>query len=204
MLDRILQWAAELQSLAQAGLYYGKDEYDKERYARIREISAEMIAERTELSLEKVKMLFCADTGYQTPKVDTRAAVFLNDQILLVKERDGRWSLPGGWCEYNLSPAENVIKETKEEAGLDVIPVRLIAAQDRAKHNKPDYLYGVVKLTYLCVSMGGAFNANTETVERGWFSLDHLPSLAEEKCNQEQIALCFEALQDPLFPTQFD
>ena len=204
MLDRILQWAAELQSLAQAGLYYGKDEYDKERYASIREISAEMIAERTELSLEKVKMLFCADTGYQTPKVDTRATVFLNDQILLVKERDGRWSLPDGWCEYNLSPAENVIKETKEEAGLDVIPVRLIAAQDRAKHNKPDYLYGVVKLTYLCVSMGGAFTANTETVERGWFSLDHLPPLAEEKCNQEQIALCFEALQDPLFPTQFD
>ena len=98
-----LEWAIELQSLAQAGLYYGKDPFDRERYQRIREIAAEMAAENTELSPEKVRELFCCETGYQTPKLDTRAAIFQGDSILLVRERDGRWSLPGGWVEVTLS-----------------------------------------------------------------------------------------------------
>ncbi|MBR3553939.1 MAG: NUDIX hydrolase [Clostridia bacterium] len=204
MEDRIVQWAAELQSLAQAGLYYGKDAFDRERYARIREISAEMMAERTGLPAEKVTDWFCADSGYQTPKVDTRAVVFLNDQILLVREKDGLWTLPGGWCEFNLSPVDNVIKEAKEEAGLDVVPVQLLAAQDRDRHNQPPYPCHVVKLFYLCVSLGGDFAPNAETTARGWFALDALPPLCEAKCTAEQIALCFELYHDPLRPTQFD
>ena len=204
MEDQIIQWAAELQSLAQAGLYYGKDVFDQERYARIREISAQMMAERLGCPAKKVTDWFCADVGYQTPKVDTRAAVFQNGKLLLVKERDGLWSLPGGWCEFNLSPMENVVKETKEEAGLDVVPVRLIAAQDRAKHNQPAYPYGVVKLFYLCESKGGTFLPNAETTARDWFMPDALPPLCEAKCTAEQIALCFEAYHDPLRPTQFD
>ena len=66
---------------------------------------------------EKITGLFCGDEGYQTPKVDTRAAIFRDGKILLVCEK-GKWSMPGGWCEFNLSPAENTIKETKEEAGF--------------------------------------------------------------------------------------
>ena len=204
MEDQIIQWAAELQSLAQAGLYYGKDVFDRERYARIREISAQMMAERLDCPAEKVTDWYCADVGYQTPKVDTRAAVFQNGKLLLVKERDGLWSLPGGWCEFNLSPMENVVKETKEEAGLDVVPVRLIAAQDRAKHNQPAYPYGVVKLFYLCEPKGGTFLPNAETTARDWFAPDALPPLCAAKCTAEQIALCFEAYHDPLRPTQFD
>lgn len=71
-----LQWAIELQSLAQAGLTYGKDVYDHERYERIREISAEILAYMTDIPLNKVKTLFCNESGYQTPKIDTRAAIF--------------------------------------------------------------------------------------------------------------------------------
>ena len=89
-----LSWASELQSLAQAGLYYGKDKFDLERYARIREISAEMMAEGTGLPLEQVKDIFCCETGYQTPKLATRAAVIQGDKVLLVKEPRG-WALPG-------------------------------------------------------------------------------------------------------------
>lgn len=96
MEDKILKWAIELQSLAQAGLYYGKDIYDIERFQRIREIASEMVAEKSGLSLEKVNDLFCCETGYQTPKLDTRAAIFQEDKILLVQERNGKWSLPGG------------------------------------------------------------------------------------------------------------
>ena len=75
-MEKWLEWAIEIQSLAQAGLAYTDNVYDVERYERLREISAEMISEKTEISLEKVKDLFCNETGYQTPKIDTRAVIF--------------------------------------------------------------------------------------------------------------------------------
>ena len=144
--EKWLEWAVELQSLAQTGLAYVKDAYDKERFERIREISAEMISYKTEIPLEKVKDLFCGDTGYQTPKLDTRAAIFEDGKILLVRENDGRWSLPGGWVDVNVSVRENTIKEVREEAGLDVIPERIIAVQDRAKHNLPVYALSLIHI----------------------------------------------------------
>ena len=120
MKEQWLEWAIELQSLAQAGLTYGKDIFDRERYERIREISAEIMAYKTDIPVQKVKDLFCNETGYQTPKLDTRAAIFQNGKILLVKENSGKWSLPGGWVDVNVSVKENTIKEVKEEAGLIV------------------------------------------------------------------------------------
>ena len=108
--DRLVEYAIELQSLAQAGLYYGKDAYDRERYERIREIAAGLLGMKSELSTEKIKSLFCADYGYQTPKIDTRAAIFHDGKILLVQESDRRWALPGGWCEVTLSPVEITVK----------------------------------------------------------------------------------------------
>ena len=203
-MDKIVEWAKELQSLAQAGLYYGHDVFDKERYQRIRDISAEMMAERTGLPVEKVKDVFCNETGYQTPKVDTRAAIFDDGKILLVRERDGRWSMPGGWCDYNLSPAESTVKEAKEEAGLDVVIDRLVAVQDREKHNEPPYAYKTVKIFYLCHAVGGAFARNIETSESKYFPLEELPPLAEEKCTGEQVKMCFEAHKNSEWTAQFD
>ena len=199
-----LRCAVELQSLAQAGLYYGKDPFDRERYARIREIAAEMLQEPSGLPLETVKDLFCCESGYQTPKLDTRAAIFRDGRILLVQERNGTWSLPGGWVDVDLSVAENAAKEVLEEAGLEVRPERIIAVQDREKHNRPVYAYKVCKIFVLCALLGGSFQANTETVASGYFPLDGLPPLAEEKNTAEQIALCFAARDAPHWETRFD
>lgn len=188
-----LQWAVELQSLAQAGLTYGKDVYDRERYERIREISAEILSHMSDIPTEKVKTLFCNETGYQTPKIDTRAAIFKKDKILLVHENNGTWSLPGGWCDVNVSVKENTIKEVKEEAGLDVGTERIIAVQDREKHNLPIYAYRICKIFILCSVTGGHFEENIETIGYDYFSEDNLPQLATEKNNEEQIKMCFEA-----------
>ena len=204
MMDRIVEWAKELQSLAQAGLFYGHDEFDRERYQRIRDISLEMMAARTDIPPEKLAGLFCGDMGYQTPKVDTRAAVFRDDGILLVREQSGRWSIPGGWCEFDLSPADNVVKEVKEEAGLDIVVKSLIAVQDRDRHNLPPYAYGVVKIFYLCEAVGGSFTPNSETSESGYFTLDELPPLALEKCSEEQVRMCFDAFKSDIWQVQFD
>lgn len=191
--EKWLQWAVELQSLAQAGLFYSKDVFDTERYERIREISAEMIAYKSDIPLDKVKDLFCCETGYQTPKLDTRAAIFEGDKILLVEEKNGKWSLPGGWVDVGISVKENAIKEVKEEAGLDVKVDFVIAIQDRDKHNLPIYAYKICKVFVLCSVLGGGFENNTETVASGYFGLDNLPELATEKNTYEQIKMCFDA-----------
>ena len=191
--EKWLDWAIELQSIAQAGLTYGKDVYDKERYERIRDISAEMVSHMTDLSFNKVKDLFCNESGYQTPKLDTRAAIFKDGKILLVQENNGKWSLPGGWVDVNVSVGENAVKEVKEEAGLDVVAESIIAVQDRSKHNLPVYAYGVCKVFVLCTSIGGSFVDNSETVGYGYFDEHDLPDLATEKNNKEQIRMCFAA-----------
>ena len=188
-----LGWAVELQSLAQAGLTYGKDVYDRERYERIREISAEMVAHMSEIPLEKVRNLFCNETGYQTPKIDTRAAIFEGEKILLVQENNGTWALPGGWCDVNVSVGENTVKEVREEAGLDVTADRIIAVQDRAKHNLPAYAYGICKIFVQCTVIGGRFEANSETMGYGYFSETELPKLATEKNTVRQVQMCFAA-----------
>lgn len=202
--DALTTYIAELQSIAQAGLYYGKDKFDRERYGRLREIAAELMAMKTELPLEKVKDLFCGEVGYQTPKVDTRAAIVKDGKILLVRENDGLWSLPGGWCEYHLSPAKNAVKEAKEEAGRDVRIRSLIAVQDRDAHNKPPYIYGIVKIFYLCEELGGAFTENTETTAAAYFAEDALPPLSEEKVTEEQVRMCFAAAKAEHWEAQFD
>lgn len=202
--ERWLQWAIELQSLAQAGLTYGKDVYDKERYGRIREISAEMISYKSEIPLGTIKDLFCNETGYQTPKIDTRAAIFENGKILLVRENDGKWALPGGWCDVNVSVGENTVKEVKEEAGLDVTAEKIIAVQDRSKHNLPLYAYGICKIFVQCSVHGGQFQKNSETTESRFFALDELPELAAAKNTEAQIRMCFDAFHAEHWQTQFD
>lgn len=202
--EQWLSWAQELQALAQTGLFYTKDIYDKERFQRIREISAEMVAGASGLPLERVTDLFCGETGYQTPKIDTRAAIIENGKILLVRENNGKWSLPGGWCDAGLSPAENAVKEVREEAGLTARADKLIAVQDRDKHNLPRYVYSITKIFFLCTATGGAFRPNSETTASDWFALDALPELAEEKNTEEQIRMCFAAARDAHWQTVFD
>ena len=158
-------WAVKLQAIAQAGLTYGKDVYDRERYEQIRDIAAEIISLHSGISKEKVVDLFCSETGYQTPKLDTRAAVFQDGKILLVKENNGTWSLPGGWVDVDVSVHDNIIKEVKEESGLDVTVDTVIAIQDREKHNQPVYAWKVCKVFALCSVVGGSFEENIETSE---------------------------------------
>lgn len=204
-MEKWLKWAMEIQSIAQAGLAYTNNAYDIERYERLREISAQMIEEKSNINLDKVKDLFCNETGYQTPKIDTRAVIFKDNRILLTHENNGTWSLPGGWCDVLETIKSNTIKEVKEETGLDVKATKIIALQDRNKHNKPVYAYGICKAFVLCDIIGGQFEKNIETTEIGYFSLDEIPdNLAEEKTNKKQIKMCFQAINDKNWQVQFD
>ena len=205
MNDRILDWAMKIQSIAQTGLAYCRDEFDRERYTELRELSAEMLAERTELPVGRVRELFCGESGYQTPKLDTRAAIVEDGRILLVRERDGRWALPGGWCDVDRSVAENTVKEALEETGLTVEAERLIAVQDWRRHNACNYIYGIIKIFVLCRAIGGEFAQNIETTETAYFSAEELPEqLAVEKTSREQALMCLDAAASRLPGVLFD
>lgn len=204
-MEKWLKWAMEIQAIAQSGLAYTDNVYDTERYERLRQLSAEIIAEKSNIPLGKVKDLFCNETGYQTPKLDTRAAVFKEGKILLVHEKNGTWSLPGGWCDVLQSVRTNTVKEVKEETGLDVKAVRLIALQDRNKHNVPVYAYGACKVFVLCELIGGEFTENVETTEIAFFDVENLPAnLAKEKTTEQQIKMCFEAYEEENWQPYFD
>ena len=209
--EQWLKWAIELQSLAQAGLSYSTDVFDEERYKRIREISAEILEYKTGIDLEKIKDLFCNEVGYQTPKMDSRAAVFKDNKILLVKERDEKWSLPGGWVDVYLSVEENTVKEVKEEAGISVVAKKIIAVQDGVKNNLGCGLasspYGVCKIFVLCSLTkieDEKFIENIETSERKYFGIDELPELSEIRNTEKQIKMCFEAYKSEICETIFD
>ena len=202
--EKWLDWAIELQALAQNGLTYTQNPFELERYGRIREIAAEMLAAKGEISLETVRDLFCGETGYQTPKLETRAAVFREGKILLVQENNGKWALPGGWVDVNLSVGENAVKEVREEAGLEVKAERLIAVLDWKKHNRPLCPWGICKVFVQCSLIGGEFKPNIETVASGYFDEAHLPPLATGKNSPEQIQMCFKACRSRDWVSLFD
>ena len=199
-----LDWAKELQFIAQSALAYCKDSFDRERFKRVREISAEIMSAYSGLSIEKVNNLFCNESGFQTPKLDTRSAIFDNGKILLVHEKDGTWSLPGGWVDALETIKSNTEKEVKEEAGLDVVATRVIAIQDRNKHNTPPLAYNICKVFVLCEKIGGELTANIETIESKYFGMDELPNLSDDKKTKAQIAMCFEAYNNPDWQVEFD
>lgn len=187
------KWAQELQFLSQCSLAYSKDKFDRERSKRIREISCEMLSYKYNISPEKIKINFAGEIGYQTPKVENRAAIIRDNEILLVKEKiDGKWALPGGYQDVNRSVRENIIKEASEEAGAVVNPNKIIAVFDYNRHHNVNFPYGMVKIFVLCEYIDHYFKDNTETLDAKFFSLDNLPELSSNRTTIDQIKMCFD------------
>lgn len=204
-MDKWLKWATEIQSIGQIGLAYCKDKFDRERYERLRELSAEIMSEYTDIEIERVEGLFCNEEGYQTPKIDVRAVIFKKGKILLIKEGlTNKWALPGGWADINQSLSENVEREAKEEAGLNVKAKKIIAVQDRNRHNEPQFVYTIYKIFVLCDIISGEFEENIETTESGYFNICELPELDTDKINKEQVEMCFDALNKEYIESIFD
>lgn len=187
------KWAQELQFLSQCSLAYSKDKFDRERSERIREIACEMLSYKYDIPVEKVKLDFAGEFGYQTPKVETRAAVIKDNKILLVKEQfDGKWALPGGYQDVNMSIKENAIKEASEEAGAVVNPVKIIAVLDYNRHHHVNFPFGMVKVFVLCEYVSHSFVENTETLGAEFYSLDELPELSTTRTTKKQLEMCFD------------
>ncbi len=198
-----LDWIAlsrELKAIAEAGLRYTEGAYDRERYERLHELASLPIA--AVVPEFKWPMEF----GYATPKVDVRAAVFdAENRILLVQEAScGEWTLPGGWADLNVSPSENAIKEVREESGLDVEVVKLIACWDKDKQGHPRQPEHAYKLVFLCRAIGGELATSLETSDVGFFSADELPVLCAYRAGRHYLDLAWQHAANPSLPTAFD
>jgi ADP-ribose pyrophosphatase YjhB (NUDIX family) len=188
-----LDIAKRLEAIAQTGLAYTDNDYDKERYKELRSIGHFIFHHYTNVSFEKIDDLFSREEGYPTPKVDVRGVVFRGDKILMVREKlDGMWSLPGGWADIGYSPREVVAKEVEEESGLKVVPLKLLALMDKKFHNHPPSPIHVYKIFMQCKETGGRLHPGMETSGADFFSQQELPDLSTDRNTIEQLDLMFE------------
>lgn len=198
-------WAREIQALAQTGLHYALNEFDRQRYQRLSEIAAEITANQSNLEKQDLVKLFQAQRGYATPRVDVRAAVFRDGRLLMVRERmDGGWTLPGGWADVGDVPSEAAEREAWEEAGFRVKARHLIGVYD-ANRTGPLEIFHAYKLIFLCEILSGEASTSLETSEVAFFALEEIPAgLSGERTKPRQIADAFDAYHNPDCPTVFD
>ncbi|MDR0370891.1 MAG: NUDIX hydrolase N-terminal domain-containing protein [Prevotellaceae bacterium] len=189
----------KIRALSQNGLVYAENEYDRERYEELFNLSNKISALIHQQDIGLIEKCFTLQDDYVTPKTDVRAVVFNeNNEILLVQEKaDARWSLPGGWADVGFSPVEVAEKEVKEETGLDVKAKRLLAVLDKQKHPHPPAAHYVYKIFILCEITGGAFSQAFDILDKGFFKQGQLPPLSKERVLIEQIDLMFEYNNNP-------
>ncbi|OXM13615.1 NUDIX hydrolase [Paenibacillus herberti] len=200
-----LSWAREMQAIAQTGLTYSRDVYDSERYEQLRALSVEIMQAYTEAGEKEITMSFAAGSGYATPKVDVRGVIFQEGKLLLVREKsDGCWCLPGGWAESGLSPNDNVVKEIREESGLETRAVQLLAVLDKLKHQHPPDAHHIYKLFILCEVVSGSLQGGLETSEAAFFGEHELPPLSLSRNTASQLSLMFDYMRDPAKPVHID
>ena len=165
-----LIWTRELQAIAQTGLAFARDPYDRERYDMLRALASRMMAAHTASPPARIEALFAGERGYATPKVDVRGAAFdARGRVLMVREiaDEGRWTLPGGWADVNLTSAESVAKEMREESGFEVRVRKLAAVWDRSRQGHTAGVFSCCKLFFICDITGGAASASAER-SRSW------------------------------------
>jgi ADP-ribose pyrophosphatase YjhB (NUDIX family) len=195
----------ELKAIAQIGLTFNRDPYDRARYERIRELSAALIAQGSGHDKRSLLEAFRAEAGYATPKVDVRAAVFADARVLLVREvSDGFWTLPGGWADVNETPSMSAVREVVEESGFEARAVKLAAVYDYRRRNRPQHLDSIYKLFFICELTGGSARPSIETSEVAFFARHELPTLSVGRTTAAQIERMFRHAEEPGLPTDFD
>jgi ADP-ribose pyrophosphatase YjhB (NUDIX family) len=204
-LPRWLAWAREIQALSQTGLHYAENEYQRERYHRLGQIAAEIVSEYSQLDCQRLEDLYLSQTGYATPRVDVRGAVFQDGRLLLVRERsDGGWTMPGGWADVGDVPSESAEREVWEEAGLRVKARKVIGVYD-ANRSGPLEIFHAFKIVFLCDLLGGEPSPSSETSEVAFFAEDEIPAhLSGERTKNRHIQDAFAAMKDVTRLTAFD
>ncbi|MCE5270891.1 NUDIX hydrolase [bacterium] len=206
MEPRWFDWASRIQAIAQNGLAFSRNPYDIERFQALRQLAAEIMADGCNTSIRRIEDLFEQETGYATPKIDLRGAVFHGERLLFVRESlDGLWTLPGGFADIGESPAAGVEREILEESGFETRAVKLAAVVDRrVDPHSPPHPFHIWKLIFLCELTGGTARTSLETTEVGFFGEEEFPPLSLGRTTPRQLDLVFRHHREPGRPTDFD
>ena len=200
-----LEIAREIQQLAQTGAAFAETGYETDRYKRLNEITAEIIEHHTDLEKESVNKVLMQHPGYATPKIDVRAAVFKDGKILLVQEStDNCWAMPGGWADVGNIPSEVAIRETKEESGFDIDPIKVIGVYDANRVGGKLEFFHAFKIIFLCELLGGEATTSDETLDVRFFDFDNLPTLSINRTNEKHLNEIKLHLKNPDRKTFFD
>ena len=195
----LLALSREIKGIAECGLHYGENEFDRERYQRLHEISSELLAAK------RPDFQWPVEVGYLTPKLDTRGIVIRDGKVLLVREASiGLWTFPGGWADVNLSPSENVIREFREESGFEVEATKVLAVWDKQKQGHPLQLEYIYKIAFACNITGGEAKTSHETDAVEWFDVNALPKMCPHRGAPHYVDLALRHLNKPNLPTEFD
>jgi ADP-ribose pyrophosphatase YjhB (NUDIX family) len=199
-----LRWAQRVQAIAQTGLTYARDPFDRQRYEELREIAIEM-AQAAGAGEAAARVAFTSEDSYPTPKVDVRAVVFRGDEVLLVREaRTGGWTFPGGWADVGDTPGGVAERETWEESGYRVKARKLVAVFDKSRHEHPPSLLYTYKMLVLCDLVGGEPRESHETDGIGFFRREAIPALDLERTAPSQVDCAFAHHADPARAADFD
>jgi ADP-ribose pyrophosphatase YjhB (NUDIX family) len=201
-----LQWAREIQALSQTGMHYAPDDYHRQRYTRLQEIAADILASQSNIPRDQLLAAFLPFRGYATPKVDVRGAVFRNDKLLLVRERrDGGWCLPGGWADVGDLPSAMVEREVREESGILVRASKLVGVYDTNRELGEWEVLHAYKLVFLCADLGGEPTASDETSEAQFFDRREIPgNLSSTRTTLRHLDAVYAHRDDIARPTDFD
>jgi ADP-ribose pyrophosphatase YjhB (NUDIX family) len=196
----------EVAAIAETGLAYGRDPFDRERYMRLRALAAELVAVPTGTAPDVAAELLSDAPGYCTPKIDVRAAIIRDGRILLVREAaDGLWSLPGGFADVNLAPSQAVEAEIEQETGFTARATKLAALFDRRRHHPANpRLLHCYKAFFLAEITGGAARPSLETTEVAFFPEAALPPLSTGRVTADLIRRLYRHWRRPELPTEFD
>jgi len=201
-----LELIKRIKALADTGLVYANDEYDKERYQELKEIGLQLLSEVTDQPLKVLRNFYLPEKDYPTVKVDVRGIV-LNErnELLLAKEKiDGKWSIPGGWADIGYTPSEVVIKEIEEETGLICSAQRVLAIFDKRMHPHPPQPFYIYKLIFLCKLEHGELKHGFDMDGASFFSIDELPELSEDRIVVSQLKKLYTLAIEKDTVTYFD
>lgn len=195
-----------MKAIAETGLVYAEDPYDRERYEEMQKISMKLLAFVADEPIEVMQDFFMPQQDYPTPKVDVRGFVLNEkDEILMAKEGvDGKWTIPGGWADIGNTPSEIAVKEIEEETGIKTEVVRFLGVYDKQVHPHPPEPYYIYKLIFLCRITGGKLKAGFDMLGADFFPLDGLPELSEERILESQLQHLYQLAKSSESEVYFD
>lgn len=201
-----LNLVKRIKAIAETGLVFTEEAYDRERYEELQKISLKLLAHIADEPMAVMQDFFMPQQDYPTPKVDVRALVLNEkDEILMAKEGvDSKWTIPGGWADIGITPSETAVKEIEEETGIKTEVVRFLGVYDKQVHPHPPEPYYIYKLFFLCRITGGELKAGFDMLGADFFSLDQLPELSENRILESQLKHMFQLAKSSPSEVYFD